>query len=96
MRAAVFNVGDRRRRTLDDENEACATRKQHDAAFFDPANTENSRIRDRLALDTLDALLDWLVPVRSRTGSLVQTPSPGQSSPSVRLLSRLSAPASRS
>jgi len=33
---------------------------QHDAKFFDASNAEAKQLRDHLAMDTLEELLDWL------------------------------------
>ncbi|KAI1812359.1 6-phosphofructo-2-kinase-domain-containing protein [Poronia punctata] len=46
----VFNVGDRRR----------TSSSASDATFFDPSSPACVSFRDRLALDTLDELLEWL------------------------------------
>ncbi|KAL0079434.1 6-phosphofructo-2-kinase-domain-containing protein [Phycomyces blakesleeanus] len=67
----VFNVGNLRR-----VNEAS---QQHDqsANFFDPDNTDMKRIRDDLAIQVLDQMIDWLkqggrVGVHDATNSTVE------------------------
>ncbi|KAJ9667062.1 6-phosphofructo-2-kinase [Coniosporium apollinis] len=72
----IFNVGERRRtiagRPLDPTaskqyskpTNSAATildEPEHSASFFDPANAEAGRLRERVALDTLDDLLDYLL-----------------------------------
>lgn len=47
----IFNVGNRRRVACDDKQ---------DASFFDPHCVENVRIRDSLAMETLDEVLTYL------------------------------------
>lgn len=47
----VFNVGNKRRVVCDDK---------HDASFFDPHCEANVKIRDLLAMKTLDEVLEWI------------------------------------
>jgi len=68
--AKIFNVGDRRRKlvshsdTQDNNHQASKKRpesEEHTAAFFDPDNTEAQRMRENVAIQTLDELLDYLL-----------------------------------
>lgn len=64
----IFNVGERRRvaahvqRSGEKPVETCLNRHpfSSSAAFFDPTNPELVSARDRIALETLGELLDWL------------------------------------
>lgn len=49
--AAVFNVGDHRRARI-------GARQSHE--FFDPANADTKRLRDLLATEVLDQMIEWL------------------------------------
>lgn len=51
FRTREFNAGERRRRMLG---------QGQDADFFASSNSSATSIRDRIALDTLDELLEWL------------------------------------
>eukprot|EP01125_Pyxidicula_operculata_P010622 TRINITY_DN3499_c0_g1_i3.p1 TRINITY_DN3499_c0_g1~~TRINITY_DN3499_c0_g1_i3.p1 ORF type:complete len:297 (-),score=65.55 TRINITY_DN3499_c0_g1_i3:844-1734(-) len=53
--ARVFNVGDRRRLVAD---------TKQDASFFDPNSKDMVNVRDRVALDVLDELIDWTKKTR--------------------------------
>ena len=52
----MFNVGNTRRRFARDHG-----LKDQDSNFFDPKNSESTRLRDKWAMDTLDELLDYLL-----------------------------------
>ncbi|KOG98796.1 6-phosphofructo-2-kinase [Saccharomyces eubayanus] len=52
----VFNVGNTRRRFARDHG-----LKDQDSNFFDPKNSDSTRLRDKWAMDTLDELLDYLL-----------------------------------
>jgi 6-phosphofructo-2-kinase len=80
----VFNVGERRRiathvqRSGEKPVEACVNRHpfSSSAAFFDPTNPDLVSARDRIALETLGELLDWLSrQERSSVGILDATNS---------------------
>ena len=66
--ARVFNVGERRRvRAYVEQSGEKAEESRlsrglfsSSAAFFDPTNPDLVLARDRIALETLDELLDWL------------------------------------
>lgn len=73
----VFNVGDRRR-------EAAAAKPSHekshsvstsDATFFDPTSSACVSLRDQLAINTLNELLDWLFDEGGNIGILDATNS---------------------
>lgn len=66
----VFNVGEKRRRLVDENedsalyqagvlNNQCES-SSHSAAFFDPTDANASQLRERLAMDVLDELLEYL------------------------------------
>ena len=68
--AKIFNVGDRRRKLVshsdapESGHQASEKRpesEEHTAAFFDPDNTEAQRMRESVAMQTLDELLDYLL-----------------------------------
>ncbi|QHS73916.1 6-phosphofructo-2-kinase [Saccharomyces paradoxus] len=52
----VFNVGNTRRRFAKEHG-----LKDQDSKFFDPKNSDSTRLRDKWAMDTLDELLDYLL-----------------------------------
>ncbi|CAI4064510.1 6-phosphofructo-2-kinase SKDI_09G0630 [Saccharomyces kudriavzevii IFO 1802] len=52
----VFNVGNTRRKFAKEHG-----LKDQDSKFFDPKNTDFTRLRDKWAMDTLDELLDYLL-----------------------------------
>jgi 6-phosphofructo-2-kinase len=60
----VFNVGNRRR-VLDP---APTQGTQHDARFFDAENQDASALREKLAMDTLEELLQWLSQSGGKVG----------------------------
>ncbi|KAF9193332.1 hypothetical protein BGZ51_003606 [Haplosporangium sp. Z 767] len=53
----VFNVGNRRRIASKGDNKNGTS---HSHAFFDPNNTTAKTIRDELALESLEELINWL------------------------------------
>lgn len=71
----IFNVGNRRRKVagcpLDSTTHGCCSdlagatpsisEKGHEAGFFDPENLQASRLREQVAMETLDELLDYLL-----------------------------------
>lgn len=71
----IFNVGNRRRKVagcpLDSAAHGCCSdlagatpaisEKGHEAGFFDPENLQASRLREQVAMETLDELLDYLL-----------------------------------
>jgi 6-phosphofructo-2-kinase len=67
-KARVFNVGEQRRVAADleysgekgEESRLSRGLFSSSAAFFDPTNADLVSARDRIALETLDELLDWL------------------------------------
>jgi 6-phosphofructo-2-kinase len=68
--AAIFNVGDRRRKMVPAaasgreavRSEGAADQfGSHMASFFDPDNPEAQRMRENVAMQTLDELLDYLL-----------------------------------
>ena len=75
----VFNVGDRRRhvgRALKDEERLQdKDMTSHDAAFFDPSDEQLVKLRDGIALHTLNELLDWLTHTSGKVGILDATNS---------------------
>jgi 6-phosphofructo-2-kinase len=54
----IFNAGQRRRVAAIAQNGPPSDVSS--AAFFDPSNPDRVALRDRIALDTLDELLEWL------------------------------------
>ncbi|KAI9143649.1 6-phosphofructo-2-kinase-domain-containing protein [Paraphysoderma sedebokerense] len=56
----VFNVGNRRRTSAEEEAKKENKVVEHNSDFFDPNNKDASSLRDRLAMDTLEELLEWL------------------------------------
>lgn len=52
----VFNVGNTRRKFAKEHG-----LKDQDSKFFDPKNSDSTRLRDKWAMDTLDELLDYLL-----------------------------------
>ncbi|KAI1129160.1 6-phosphofructo-2-kinase-domain-containing protein [Nemania abortiva] len=68
----VFNVGDRRREA------ASSIETPHslsNATFFDPTSPSNVSMRDQLAINTLNELLDWLLKFGGNIGILDATNS---------------------
>ncbi|EON64395.1 hypothetical protein W97_03626 [Coniosporium apollinis CBS 100218] len=72
----IFNVGERRRTVAGRPLKPTVSKQyfkptngagtvldepEHSASFFDPANAEAGRLRERVALSTLDDLLDYLL-----------------------------------
>lgn len=49
-------------------NEDIHDRKNHSASFFDPDNTEAAELREQLAMQTLDELLDFLLDQNGSVG----------------------------
>jgi 6-phosphofructo-2-kinase len=72
----VFNVGNRRRVTLKDPAPQNGT--QHDATFFDASNQEAFKMREALAMESVEELLEWLdvgggkVAIHDATNSTVK------------------------
>ncbi|CDH54905.1 fructose-6-phosphate 2-kinase fructose-6-biphosphatase [Lichtheimia corymbifera JMRC:FSU:9682] len=67
----VFNVGDLRRVNQESQQH------EQSAGFFDPGNEEAKRIRDNLALEVLDHLINWLseggrVAIHDATNSTIE------------------------
>ena len=67
----VFNVGDLRRVNQESQQH------EQSAGFFDPGNEEGKRIRDNLALEVLDHLINWLseggrVAIHDATNSTIE------------------------
>jgi 6-phosphofructo-2-kinase len=67
----IFNVGNQRRKvvgrpldpTVIDHSSVSTTgleKAGHSAAFFDPNNTQAGQLRERVAMETLDELLEYL------------------------------------
>ncbi|KAF2012994.1 bifunctional 6-phosphofructo-2-kinase/fructose-2,6-bisphosphate 2-phosphatase [Aaosphaeria arxii CBS 175.79] len=74
-----FNVGERRRLVRPTDivdgpvsNESTSSHSSS-AAFFDPANRSSVALRDQVALQTLDELLDWLLLEDGTVGILDAT-----------------------
>lgn len=81
LKTSVFNVGERRRKanytwmpTARLELETSPNFLSAEA-FFDPSDAELVSLRDQLALQTLDELLDWLLYRDGRIGILDATNS---------------------
>jgi 6-phosphofructo-2-kinase len=55
----IFNVGDRRRNLLTMDLKKSA--QLHSAAFFDPDDVHAKALREQVAMESLDALLDHLL-----------------------------------
>ncbi|TGJ88739.1 hypothetical protein E0Z10_g45 [Xylaria hypoxylon] len=70
----VFNVGDRRREAASSNSEAAPHSLSH-ATFFDSTNPECVSLRDQLAINTLDELLEWLFNSGGNIGILDATNS---------------------
>lgn len=67
----MFNVGDLRRVNQESQQH------EQSAGFFDPGNEEAKRIRDNLALEVLDHLINWLseggrVAIHDATNSTIE------------------------
>lgn len=73
LNCKIFNVGNRRRTHAassfspefapvveSDDFKPNSQRNFHDAQFFDGSNETARKLRDQLALDTLEELIDWL------------------------------------
>lgn len=58
----VFNVGNKRRvwKDTDSMNSVTLNNATHDAKFFDQNNQDAAQLREKLATDTLEEMLDWL------------------------------------
>lgn len=56
-------------------NDTDAATVEHPASFFDPKNAEASKIRDQVAIDTLDELLDYLISGGGSVGIIDATNS---------------------
>ncbi|KAI1424100.1 6-phosphofructo-2-kinase-domain-containing protein [Xylaria sp. FL1777] len=72
----VFNVGDRRREAASSKSEAAPrSLSTSDATFFDPTSPACVSLRDQLAINTLDELLEWLFSGGGNIGILDATNS---------------------
>ncbi|KAI0974086.1 6-phosphofructo-2-kinase-domain-containing protein [Xylaria arbuscula] len=72
----VFNVGDRRREAASkSESEAAAPQSLSTATFFDPTSPACVSLRDQLAINTLNELLEWLFNSGGNVGILDATNS---------------------
>ncbi|KAH6680888.1 6-phosphofructo-2-kinase [Halenospora varia] len=72
----IFNVGERRRKAAQTSVMAQFTNPTpslSSAAFFDPTDPAFVSLRDRVALETLDELLDWLIHGGGSVGILDAT-----------------------
>ncbi|KAI9591325.1 6-phosphofructo-2-kinase-domain-containing protein [Syncephalis fuscata] len=60
--AKIFNVGNRRRRrlTMVEPEIPSASAHGHDSTFFDPNNVDAKVLRNKVAMDCLEEILDWL------------------------------------
>lgn len=56
----VFNVGNLRRQTAKQAQPEGGPPPTHSSSFFDSSNTSAKTIRDNLAMESLDELIDWL------------------------------------
>jgi len=56
----IFNVGNRRRICAERVEKTSGKTQDQSAAFFDPNNASGRAMRDELALETLEELIDWL------------------------------------
>ncbi|KAI9221856.1 6-phosphofructo-2-kinase-domain-containing protein [Blastocladiella britannica] len=72
----VFNVGNRRRVAAATTPDTPIAGKGTSSAFFDPTNASAAHLRDQLALETLDELVDWVYEPVVAAGS-----STGDSTP---------------
>ncbi len=72
----VFNVGDRRREAASSNSEAAPrSLSTSDATFFDPTSPACVSLRDQLAINTLNELLEWLFTSGGNIGILDATNS---------------------
>ncbi|KAI8579418.1 hypothetical protein K450DRAFT_242065 [Umbelopsis ramanniana AG] len=56
----IFNVGNRRRISAERSEKSSGKAQDQSATFFDPNNSDGKALRDELALETLEELIDWL------------------------------------
>ncbi|KAH8548212.1 6-phosphofructo-2-kinase-domain-containing protein [Umbelopsis sp. PMI_123] len=56
----IFNVGNRRRISAERSEKSSGKARDQSATFFDPNNSDGKALRDELALETLEELIDWL------------------------------------
>ncbi|CAO3668877.1 unnamed protein product [Umbelopsis vinacea] len=56
----IFNVGNRRRISAERSEKSSGKAQDQSASFFDPNNIGGKALRDELALETLEELIDWL------------------------------------
>ncbi|KAF8526846.1 bifunctional 6-phosphofructo-2-kinase/fructose-2,6-bisphosphate 2-phosphatase [Hysterangium stoloniferum] len=56
----VFNVGQLRRTRAKVKREQCGVKEDHTAEYFSHENQEATRLRDSLAQDSLEMLIQWL------------------------------------
>ncbi|CAO3695677.1 unnamed protein product [Umbelopsis ramanniana] len=56
----IFNVGNRRRISAERSEKSSGKAQDQSATFFDPNNSNGKALRDELALETLEELIDWL------------------------------------
>ncbi|KAJ1554745.1 hypothetical protein HK096_002044 [Nowakowskiella sp. JEL0078] len=82
----VFNVGNKRRTkilpndtisSLSHSPTNSHAETTHDAAFFDPNNVDAAKLRDAVAMEVLDELIDWLnsggkIAVHDATNSTIE------------------------
>ena len=64
----IFNVGDRRRTAAAQEEQNSGRHVDHDSKFFDPNNVKAHKLRDKLAMDSLDELIRWLKEENGKVG----------------------------
>lgn len=53
-------MGNRRRISAERSEKSSGKAQDQSASFFDPNNTDGKALRDELALETLEELIDWL------------------------------------
>ena len=58
--AQVFNVGQLRRSRARQKAQQSGQREDHTASYFSHNNAEATRLRDQLAEDSLEMLIQWL------------------------------------
>jgi 6-phosphofructo-2-kinase/fructose-2,6-biphosphatase 2 len=56
----VFNVGQLRRSRAKQKREQSGVKEDHTASYFSHNNAEATRLRDQLASDSLEMLIQWL------------------------------------